>query len=136
VLLEKMGGEQRDVLRTLAQRWQPYRKHVQPVEQVLAEPTRRRLGLEIAMGGTDHPHVDLDGRVVPDAPDLLLLERAVELHLGLERQLADLVEEDRPALGLLEQAWFGRRGAGSFPVPVSPPSRTVMSRPAAFSRRP
>src|SRR4051812_10131513 len=39
-----------------------------------------------------------------DAADLAALEGAQELRLQLERQLADLVEEDRAAAGLLERA--------------------------------
>ena len=51
-----------------------------------------------------------------DAADLPLLERAVELHLRGERQLAHLVEEERPALRLLEEA--GLRAAAA---PVNAP---------------
>ena len=51
----------------------------------------------------DDAHVDLDVTRVAEAPDLLLLEGAQELHLQVERQLADLVEEQRPAAGLLEE---------------------------------
>src|SRR5204863_3116288 len=47
-----------------------------------------------------------------DALDLAALEDAQELGLQGRRQLADLVEEDGPALGLLEGAEAARRGAG------------------------
>ena len=40
------------------------RSDVEAVEQVLAEAARRDLGLEVAVGGRDDPHVDLD-RVAP-----------------------------------------------------------------------
>jgi hypothetical protein len=39
-----------------------------------------------------------------DPADLAPLEHAEELRLELERELADLVEEDRPAVGDLEHA--------------------------------
>ena len=42
--------------------------------------------------------------VLADAADLARLERAQELRLQLERQLADLVEEHRAAVGGLEGA--------------------------------
>ena len=38
-----------------------------------------------------------------DAADLALLERAQQLRLQIDRQLAELVEEQRAAVGLLEQ---------------------------------
>src|SRR6266542_2870920 len=48
------------------------------------------LVLEVAVGGGDDAHVDLDGLVGADAADLALLERAQELGLQIERQLAEL----------------------------------------------
>ena len=45
----------------------------------------------------------------------LLLERAQELGLEVERQLADLVEEERAAVGLFEQALV------RFAAPVNAP---------------
>ena len=59
---------------------------------------------EIAVGRRDDAHVDLDGLGRADAADLALLQHAQELHLHLRADLADLVEEQRPALGLLEEA--------------------------------
>ena len=47
-----------------------------------------------------------------DAPDLALLERAQQLRLQVERQLAELVEEQRAAVGLLEQAGARHHRAG------------------------
>src|SRR5262249_48954931 len=57
-------------------------------------------------------HVDLDGLRAADALELVLLEHAQELHLHLGRELADLVEEDRPAVRELEAARpaLGRTG--------------------------
>ena len=49
-------------------------------------------------------HVDAVRLDRADAPDLALLQRAQQLRLQLERQLADLVEEQRAAVGGLEQA--------------------------------
>src|SRR5262249_52265079 len=51
-------------------------------------------------------------RLSAEALDLALLEDAEELRLELQRQLADLVEEQRPGLGLLEAAGAARGRAG------------------------
>ena len=42
-----------------------------------------------------------------EALDLALLERAQQLHLGRHVDVADLVEEERAALGQLEAALLG-----------------------------
>ena len=81
------------------------REDVQPVEEVLAEtcprrPARPRSRLVAAITRTST-------RMRPraaDALELALLEHAQQLRLQLERQLADLVEEERAAVGQLEAA--------------------------------
>jgi hypothetical protein len=60
----------------------------------------------------DDAHVDLDGLVLADPPDLLLLDGAEQLGLERERGLRDLVEEERPAVRLLEEPLSGRDSAG------------------------
>ena len=86
--------------------------HVEPVEEVLAEAARRDLGLEVARGGGEHAHVDPPRLRVAERPHLLLLEHAQELHLQRGGQLAHLVEEERAAVGLEEEAAARAVGAG------------------------
>ena len=54
---------------------------------------------------------DVEGHlgVAADGPDRPLLERAQELRLQRERHLADLVEEERAAVRLDEEAGARRR---------------------------
>ena len=56
------------------------------------------------MGGRDQPDVDLDRRARADRIDLAVLHRAQQLDLHFRRQVADLVEEQRPGMGLDEFA--------------------------------
>ena len=58
------------------------------------------------------PHVDLERRRAADPLELALLEDAQQLRLDRERQLADLVEEQRAAVGPLEAARPLAVGAG------------------------
>ena len=51
--------------------------------------------LEVAVGGGDDADVDLDRLGAAEALDHPLLEHAQELDLDLQRQVADLVEEQR-----------------------------------------
>ena len=58
---EEMAGELGNILGALAQRRHRNRKHVQAVEQVLAEASGLHVGDQVAVGGGDDAHVDLDG---------------------------------------------------------------------------
>src|SRR5213079_3622399 len=60
----------------------------------------------------DHADVDLDRLAAGDALEPLVLEDAQDLGLELERHVADLVEEQRAAVGELELAFLllGRAG--------------------------
>src|SRR5438309_1607727 len=82
-------------------------------------PARPYRFVEIAIRRRDHPHVHPDGPARPHGLELLLLEDAKKLHLRLEGQLADLVEEDRAAIGELEaaDAALQRTGEGTLHMP-------------------
>ena len=54
----------------------------------------------------------MDDPVAADRPVLALLQHAQELGLQVRRHLPDLVEQQRAALGHLEQAFLVHRGAG------------------------
>ena len=103
-LLEESRGESRDPMAALAQRRDRQRDAVEPEVQIVAEPLRRDLGGQIAIGRRDEPHVDLDRTDRADAQHLARLDRAEELRLRRERQLADLVEKHGAALRRLEEA--------------------------------
>ena len=60
MLLEEMHRQERDVLGPLAQRGQVDPDHVEPVEQVGAEPALLDLVFEDLVRGRDDPDVDLD----------------------------------------------------------------------------
>src|SRR5207253_329890 len=98
VAREEMIDEEIDVLLPRAQRRNRNRKDVDAVVEVLAETSRLRLGGEIAVRRGDDADVDLDVLGVTEPADRLLLQRAEELHLQIERKLSDLVEEQRPAV--------------------------------------
>ena len=114
------GGEARgemahqlgDVLAPLAQRRHADREDVQPVVEVLAEVALLDQVDQVAVGRRDQAEVDADRTVGADRIDLAVLQRAQQLHLDVERQLADLVEEERAAVGLAELADMLVGGAG------------------------
>ena len=75
-----------------------------PVEEILAELAAAHQRLEVGVGGGDQADVDLDRVDAAQPHELLLLDDPQELRLGLDRDVADLVEEDRAVVGDLEQA--------------------------------
>ena len=77
---------------------------VQPVVEVLAERALRDHLREIAMARCDHASVERERLAIADAFERALLQDAQELRLQLERNLADLVEEQRALAGELESA--------------------------------
>ena len=109
---EEVHGEVRHVLEALAQRRHPDREHVEAVVEVLAELAVLDQLDHVAVGGGDQAEVDLHRPLGADGIDLALLQRAQQLDLRVERQLADLVEEQRAAVGLLELADAPVDGAG------------------------
>ena len=96
-LVEEAVGEERDVGGAGAERREDDAGLGEAVEEVFAEAAGVDLGAEIAVGGGDEADVDGDGRGAADAGDGARLEDAEELGLEVERELADLVEEEGAA---------------------------------------
>ena len=111
-VVEEGLREREDVLRPLAERRDRDLDDAQPVVEVAPEVARLDLPREVAVRRGDDPHVDLAAPVLADAPHLALLERAEELRLKAEGDLADLVEEESPPLGRLEEPGPVGGGAG------------------------
>ena len=102
---QEVADQIADVLQPLAQRRHAERHDVQAVEQVLAEQALLDLRSSdsrwvAAMMRTSR----LDRRAPADGGVLALLQHAQQPRLRVERHVADLVEEQRAALGLLEAA--------------------------------
>ena len=103
-LREEVPGERRDVVLPLAQRRQAQAHDVEAVQQVLAEQPPPHALLEILVRRRDHADVRLLRRVAADAVILAVGEHAQQAHLQVRRHVADLVQEQRAAFGLLEAA--------------------------------
>ena len=72
--------------------------------EVLAERAFAHALLEVLVRGRDHAHVGLDLLMAADAVEGAVGEHAQQARLQLGRHVADLVEEERAAFGLLEAA--------------------------------
>jgi hypothetical protein len=75
---------------------------VDPVVQVLAEAAAREQRLEVPVGGGDDADVHLHLEGPSHARQLPVLQDAQDLRLHRRGHVPDLVEEERPPVGLLE----------------------------------
>ena len=107
----QMLREQGDVFAALPQRRKRDRKHVEPVVEIVPESVLTDLVGEVAIGSRDDPHVDVDGARAPEAFELPFLQDPQQLRLELNRQVPDLVEEQRSAMGQLEPPGLARMRA-------------------------
>ena len=84
VAIEEEPRELRQILDPIAQRRHADRDHVDPVVEILAEPSFLDRLLEIDVGRRDQPEVGLDRLRSADALDLAFLDGAQQLGLQLE----------------------------------------------------
>ena len=108
----QVPGQRHDILRALAQGRQLQGQHTEPEQQILAERAFRDCPLEVAVAGGDQPDIDANRPRAADAIDLALLDGAQQLGLQPRLHLADLVEQQRAAIGLLEPADAAGHGTG------------------------
>jgi Aldo/keto reductase family len=103
-LLDEGLGQHEHVAPAGAQRRHDDPDDVDAKIEILAEALLRDGRVEIAVRGGDDPDVEGDLSIPADGSHLALLQRPQQLGLHAERHVADLVEKQRPARGLSEQA--------------------------------
>ena len=108
---QEMAREREEIERAVAEWSDGEGRDVEAVVEVLAETPLRHRMLQVRVRRRDEANVHRDRAPRPDAHDLPLLEHAEQLHLRLEREIADLVEEERPAVRSLEPARLARERA-------------------------
>ena len=97
-------SEDEDLLPALAQRRNANLHDVEAVVEVFTELTAGERLLEIAIGRRHDPSVHVDHPVASDAGEAEVLQDVQELGLKGKGKLGDLVEVDRPLVGVLELA--------------------------------
>jgi hypothetical protein len=116
LLLADLGhqeaGQVGHVLDSLGQGGDEDGHNVEAVVKVLAEVAGLDLVFKVAVGGSNDAHVYLLGAGPTDPLELPLLEHAQEPGLEGQADLADLVEEEGTAVGLLETPLALGYGAG------------------------
>ncbi len=103
-MLQEVSRQQGDVLGAFPQCRQAQPDDVEPMEQVLAEQAIAYPLFEVLVGGGDDAHVGSDRLHAADTVEMAVGQHPQQTGLQLGRHVADLVEEQRAALGLLEAA--------------------------------
>jgi len=101
-LAQPLGDQPRQVA-PLAQRRQHQVGAGQPAAQVVAEAALAHPCQQVGMRGGNHAHADTDRLRRADRQQLALGQHAQQPRLQRQRHVADLVEEQRAAVGLLDQ---------------------------------
>ncbi len=91
-----------------AQRRQLQADHIQPVEQVLAEPALAHRLLQVHIGRRNDPHIHLDLLRPAQMHKPPVLQHAQDLRLHIHPHRANLVEKQRAAVRHLEQPLLRR----------------------------
>ena len=99
---EKMPHQQRDILAPIAQGRQVDANDVKAVEEVLAKTALSDEGFQILVGGGDDAHIHLDRGEATDTIELAVGQDPQQAGLEFRRHVADLIEEEGAAIGLLE----------------------------------
>ena len=112
VSLQHVAEQGQDVLTPLAQGAQADRHHGQAIVEVFAKATGGHLAAQVTVGGGDHPHVQVQRTPTTHSLHLAFLQHAQQLGLQRQGHLGDFIQQQGAALGLLELARVGLRGAG------------------------
>src|ERR1017187_2378380 len=110
--LQEVGRQQRNVLATRAQRRQFQADHVQPVEKIFTEAAFAHRLVQVHVGGRNDAHVHLYLLRPAQVHKAPVLQHAQDLRLHVVAHGADLVQEQRAAVGDLKQSFLRRDGRG------------------------
>src|SRR3546814_16760803 len=88
------------------------RYDVEPVINVLAKARLGNVGGQVARRARDDADFDAEHRTSPDTGEALLGQDAQDFALRGQRHVGDLVEEERAAMRLFEQADANRPVVG------------------------
>src|SRR5690348_3647098 len=102
--LQEVPGQKGYVFRPLAQSGKPNGYDTQAVVKIFAKPAFGYFLFEFLVRGGNDSNVDIGFLGASDGPYLALLKDAVEFDLHGEAHVADLIHEERAAMGCLEES--------------------------------
>jgi hypothetical protein len=102
--LNKISCQHRNILPPGPERWQANGKYIQAVVKVGSEPARLHFLIQVAIGGGDDPHINVDGILATYSFNLPFLQSAKQLNLQFQRQLTYFIQEKGAIVRLFEFA--------------------------------
>ena len=150
ILMQEMPCQQHRVAGPFGERGDLHHHLGKPVIEVVAETLRRDHRVQVSMRRAHDAGIDRDRLAPADSFDRTLLQKAQQFDLQRQRNVADFVEEERPAIRQLDLAFghfdctgeralfmpeqfafeqiFGDRGAVDRDKrPIAPPARFMQS---------
>jgi hypothetical protein len=91
-MIDEKFDQQGNVFSSFPQRRNLNRKDVETVKQIATKGTRSDGSFQIAIGGSDDPHVSSNTLIAAHTLKLSLLQNAQERNLSFGRQLAHFVQ--------------------------------------------
>ncbi len=116
---QKAVRQGQNVFAALTQGWQIQGDHVQAVQQILTETSAAHHVLKVEVGGGQDAHVGTSSHRVADALVFLVLNEAQQLGLQRQRKVADLVEKQGAAIGLIDTTQRAFAGTGESAAAVA-----------------
>src|SRR5258708_31464818 len=115
IAIDKVFGQQGNVVFSFSKRRYLNREDMQAVKQVVTEGSRADGGLQVAVGGCDHPDVSANSTRPADTFKLVLLQNTKQINLSLNWKFSDFVEENRASICQLKptQALLSRAREGA-----------------------
>src|SRR5882672_1608596 len=114
-----MMHQQWDISRAFPQGWNVNRKNIQAVKQIFAKCLLLNHLPQIAISGCDQACIGSQRARASQTFELPFLEHAQQLGLKLERDVADLIQKYRSAIGQFKAADALRDSAGKSAFLVS-----------------
>src|SRR6266849_5292678 len=98
IAIDKVFDQQRNVRSSFSKRRYLDREDIQPIKQITAERASADGGLQVTIGGCNHPNVSADSTSAADTLKLMLLQNTKQSNLSLNWKFSDFVEENRASI--------------------------------------
>src|SRR5882757_8588668 len=98
IAIDEVFDQQRNVRSSFSKRGYLDREDIQPIKQITTERASADGGLQVTIGGCNHPNVSADSTSAADTLKLMLLQNTKQSNLSLNWKFSDFVEEKRASI--------------------------------------
>src|SRR6266536_665662 len=111
VLIYEMLGQRQNIFSPVSQRRQLNRHNGEPIIEIFAKSPLLYRFFQLDVCGRNDPHIDTTGSCVTKWREFSLLNDAQKSHLSFRWNISNFIQENRAAVGDLEQTLLGRHGS-------------------------